>query len=128
MHFAVMVAVPADTNPNDLEDVVARILAPFDENVEHDCPKTEANDWEDDCGVCDRSWWDWWQIGGRWAPARNRATQAQALSRLGRGRWLPAKVVAGDVVMTRGEATDDYAVQMVAKGDGVDWVIVDCHV
>lgn len=203
MHFAVMVAVPADTTTEDLDDVVARILAPFNESLEHDCPRTEANDWDEECETCARSWCDWWQIGGRWTgffdpsyqpekdPANqetcihchgtgtrpdaakfgeewmkqtggcngcagtgravkwptqwapspaNRATQTRALARLDQlvemkrskddGWMFPHKVVAGEVVMTS-DATDDFdakTLELVAKGNGIDWVIVDCHV
>ena len=67
MHFSLMVAVPADTTERDLDDVLATLLAPFDENEDHDCPRTEENEYEEDCDACARHFFDWWQIGGRWS-------------------------------------------------------------
>jgi hypothetical protein len=65
-HAFCLVAIPASVLAGDTESFVARLMQPFDENLEHDCPRGEANDWEAECATCDRSWWDWWQIGGRW--------------------------------------------------------------
>jgi hypothetical protein len=48
MHFFTACVVPRGTTRAEVDDVVAPMMAPFDE--------TENDD----------GWWDWWQVGGRW--------------------------------------------------------------
>lgn len=64
-HFPVLVILPDDIpfdNPHgEIEDKVAELLAPYDENEEM---------------FAEGSRWDWWVIGGRWDGAiRNLAWQ-----------------------------------------------------
>lgn len=66
MHYMALVALPPDTEPGALDDALASMLAPYGESYEHDCPRDESNDWDAPCEACDRTWWDWWQVGGRW--------------------------------------------------------------
>ncbi len=64
MHMMALVALPPGYD-GDVEEAVAKILAPYDEALQIE-PVMEDGEtyWTNP-----RSFWDWWQIGGRWTGA-----------------------------------------------------------
>lgn len=59
MHYFGAAIVPPHTTYADAQDLAAKLLAPYDENL---CQHYEETDGPCDC----KGIWDWWVIGGRW--------------------------------------------------------------
>lgn len=70
MHFLTIVALPPGypTDPDSIEAGVARLMAPY--NEEENCttwvPPGEI-DGDEGYWTNEQSFWDWYQIGGRWS-------------------------------------------------------------
>lgn len=64
MHASCLVAIPGCYD-GDIEEAVAALMGPFDENLEVELIHDPDYPDEDYMGN-PRSFWDWWQIGGRW--------------------------------------------------------------
>lgn len=62
-HYCAYVMLPPGTE--DVEETVAKLMAPYDENLEIswviDPEYPDEPYWTNP-----RSFWDWWQLGGRW--------------------------------------------------------------
>lgn len=59
MHYHAEIWIP-DTN-NNVETEIEKILAPYNETN-----RCRDENCEGDCEHCSNTFWDWWQIGGRW--------------------------------------------------------------
>jgi hypothetical protein len=63
MHYHLEIIMPPTDN---IEEAVAEILAPYDENWEPPPPK-EGEEFNEDERRSPHAFWDWYVIGGRWA-------------------------------------------------------------
>lgn len=66
MHYGALVVIPG-CYVGDIEEAVEKLLAPFDESLEVELSPIDP-DYPDEPQYMHnpRSFWDWWQIGGRW--------------------------------------------------------------
>lgn len=68
MHFSVYVAIPPGYR-GDIEEYVERAMAPFDENGGPQAWVADEDEEEGGYWTNEQSFWDWYQIGGRWTGA-----------------------------------------------------------
>lgn len=67
MHFSVMVVIPPGYK-GDVGEYVDKAMAPYDENAESGLTwVVDTDDEEGGYWTNEQSFWDWYQIGGRWS-------------------------------------------------------------
>lgn len=67
-HYSCLVVIPPGYT-GDIEEFVSMAMAPYDENRETGLTWVAEEGYGDEGGYWsnEQSFWDWWQIGGRWS-------------------------------------------------------------
>lgn len=115
MHFSTYVVVPPGYH-GDIEDYVERAMAPFNENA-------NLTTWEVDEEIEGggywtnaNSFWDWYQIGGRWSGAFAEGYEPEKDQR----NWERCDLCNGTGVRTD-------SVKLAARPDGKGWCNACTH-